>query len=406
MINRNFRSLPSGGEAMGRVGVVGRYGGRRAWTDRLAGLRRLDWPLVLAVLALSVVGALMVRSATYQTLTEQGEDPEGFVKRHILNLSIGFVLGGVVTLLDYRLLRAYVPILYGVACVGLVAVLTPLGETINGSHSWIVLGGGFQVQPSEFAKVGLVVLLAMILGEPRDGEIGPGVKDVLLALVLAGVPALLIILQPDLGTTLVFLAVVAGMLAVSGVQKRWLAGLAGAGVLAVAAVWVFGLLEDYQIDRFTAFLNPDADPRGAGYNARQARIAVGSGGLFGKGLFQGEQTGGHFVPEQQTDFIFTVAGEELGFVGCAVIVLLLGLVLWRGLRIAAHAADLFGTLVATGVVCWLGFQTFQNVGMSIGIMPITGLPLPFVSYGGSATFANMIAFGLLQAVHIRRRAFD
>ncbi|WP_233526256.1 rod shape-determining protein RodA [Actinomadura spongiicola] len=388
------------------VGTVEGYAARRGWRSRVGELRRLDWPLFVAVLALSVVGALLVRSATFQLLTEQGKDPEGFLKRHILNLVIGFVLGGVVTVLDYRLLRAYVPILYAVACVGLVAVLSPLGETINGSHSWIVLGGGFQVQPSEFAKVGLVVLLAMIMGEPRDGEIGPGRRDVLLALVLAGVPAVLIMLQPDLGTTLVFIAVVLGMLAISGAQKRWLFGLVGGGLAAAAAVWFFGLLEDYQIARFTAFLDPEADPRGAGYNAQQARIAVGSGGGFGKGLFQGEQTGGHFVPEQQTDFIFTVAGEELGFVGGAMIVALLGVVLWRGLRIATQAADLFGTLVATGVVCWLGFQTFQNVGMSIGIMPITGLPLPFVSYGGSATFANMIAFGLLQAVHVRRRAFD
>nr|WP_185034406.1 rod shape-determining protein RodA [Actinomadura coerulea] len=362
--------------------------------------------MLLAVLALSAVGALLVRSATFHLLTEQGKDPEGFLKRHILNLVIGFLLGGLVTVLDYRLLRAYVPILYGLACVGLLAVLTPLGSTINGSHSWIVVGGGFQVQPSEFAKVGLVVLLAMILGEPRDGEIGPGRRDVLLALVLAGVPGMLIMLQPDLGTTLVFIAVVLGMLAISGAQKRWLVGLVGGGVAAGAAVYFFGLLKAYQIARFTAFLNPEADPRGAGYNAQQARIAIGSGGAFGKGLFHGEQTGGHFVPEQQTDFIFTVAGEELGFVGAAVIIALLGVVLWRGLRIATQAADLFGTLVATGVVCWLGFQTFENVGMTIGIMPITGLPLPFVSYGGSATFANMIAFGLLQAVHVRRRPFD
>ncbi|TDD83714.1 rod shape-determining protein RodA [Actinomadura darangshiensis] len=389
-----------------KAGTVDGYAARRTWSGRLAGLRRLDMPLLLSVLALSAVGALLVRSATFQLLTERGEDPEGFLKRHILNLIIGFVLGGIVTLLDYRLLRAYVPILYGVACVGLLAVLTPLGETINGSHSWIVLGGGFQVQPSEFAKVGLVVLLAMILGEPRDGEIGPGRRDVLLALVLAGVPGVLIMLQPDLGTTLVFIAVVLGMLAISGAQKRWLVGLVGGGAAAAFAVWFFGLLKDYQIDRFIAFLHPEADPRGAGYNAQQARIAIGSGGAFGKGLFHGEQTGGHFVPEQQTDFIFTVAGEELGFVGAAVIVALLGVVLWRGLRIATQAADLFGTLVATGVVCWLGFQAFENVGMTIGIMPITGLPLPFVSYGGSATFANMIAFGLLQAVHVRRRPFD
>ncbi|GAA2132486.1 rod shape-determining protein RodA [Actinomadura napierensis] len=388
------------------VGSVGGYGDRSLWQGRLAGLRKLDWPLTITVLVLSVVGALLVRSATFQLAVERGDDPEGFLKRHVLNLIIGFALGGVVTVLDYRLLRAYVPILYALACVGLLAVLTPLGSTINGSHSWIVLGGGFQIQPSEFAKVGLVVLLAMILGEPRDGEIGPGRRDVLLALALAGVPGLLIMLQPDLGTTLVFIAVVLGMLAISGAQKRWLAGLVGGGAAAGAAVFFFGLLKKYQIDRFTAFLDPSADPRGAGYNAQQARIAIGSGGPFGKGLFNGQQTGGHFVPEQQTDFIFTVAGEELGFVGAALIVVLLGVVLWRGLRIAGQAADQFGTLVATGVVCWLAFQSFENIGMTLGIMPITGLPLPFVSYGGSATFANMIAFGLLQAVHIRRRPFD
>ncbi|WP_067829525.1 rod shape-determining protein RodA [Actinomadura kijaniata] len=388
------------------VGTVEGYRDPNIWRRRAAGLKRLDWTLILVVTVLSVLGALLVRSATFQLMIEHGKDPNSFLKRHVLNLVIGFGLGALVTFLDYRLLRAYAPILYGLACVGLVAVLTPLGETINGSHSWIVIGGGFQVQPSEFAKVGLVVLLAMILGEPRDGEVGPSPRDILLSLVLAGVPAALIMLQPDLGTTLVFGAVVLGMLAISGVRKRWLVGLVGGGVLTACAVVFLGLLKPYQIARFTAFLDPSADPRGAGYNAMQARIAVGSGGVTGKGLFQGEQTGGHFVPEQQTDFIFTVAGEELGFVGGAVIVLLLGVALWRGLRIALQAADTFGVLVASGVVCWMAFQTFENIGMTIGIMPITGLPLPFVSYGGSATFANMIAVGLLQAVHLRRRTFD
>ncbi|MEV5826439.1 rod shape-determining protein RodA [Spirillospora sp. NPDC052242] len=389
-----------------KAGTVEGYATRPRWRGRLAALRGLDWPLCVSVLALSVIGALLVRSATFHSLVEQGQDPNGFVKRHALNMLIGFALGAVVSLLDYRLLRAYVPILYGLACAGLVAVLTPLGATINGSHSWIVIGGGFQMQPSEFAKVGLVVLLAMILGEPRDGEIGPGTRDILFALVLAGVPAALILMQPDLGTTLVFIAVVFGMLVISGTRKRWIFGLVGGAAFAIFSVWFFGLLEDYQIDRFTAFLDPDADPRGAGYNARQSRIAVGSGGWDGQGLFQGEQTSGNFVPEQQTDFIFTVAGEELGFIGGAAIVLLIGVVLWRGLRIATQAADLFGTLVATGVVCWFGYQAFQNIGMTVGLMPITGLPLPFVSYGGSATFANMIGFGLLQAVHLRRRPFD
>jgi rod shape determining protein RodA len=386
------------------------YGIRRSWANRLTArespLRRLDWPMNLCVAALSIVGSVLVWSASRPTLLEQGGDPQSVLKRHILNLVVGFVLGGVVAVLDYRLMRAYAPILYAASCAGLIAVLSPLGATINGSHSWIVLGGGFQLQPSEFAKVGLIGLLAMIFGEPRDGEVGPGQRDIRLALGLAGLPAVLILLQPDLGTTLVFAAVILGMLAISGVRKAWLAGLGAAAFVGGFAVWFFGILKPYQIARFTAFANPAADPRGAGYNAQQSRIAVGSGGFFGKGLFHGEQTTGHFVPEQQTDFIFTVAGEELGFVGAAVILVLLGVILWRGLRIATQAADLYARLLATGAVCWLAFQTFENVGMTVGIMPITGLPLPFVSYGGSATFANMIALGLLQAVHLRRNAFD
>ncbi|GAB3965843.1 hypothetical protein GCM10029978_029560 [Actinoallomurus acanthiterrae] len=285
-------------------------------------------------------------------------------------------------------------------------MLTPLGATVNGSHSWIVVGGGFQIQPSEFAKVGMVVLLAMILGEPRDGEVGPGRRDILLALALAALPAGLVMLQPDLGTTLVFGTVIIGVLAMSGAPKRWVGGLVGSGAALALAVWWFHLLKPYQVNRFTAFADPTADPQGAGYNAQQARIAVGSGGVFGNGLFHGEQTTGHFVPEQHTDFIFTVAGEELGFVGAALIIALLGVVLWRGLRIAREAADLFGGLVATGVVCWLAFQTFENIGMTVGIMPITGLPLPFVSYGGSSAFADFIAVGLLQTVHLRHNPYE
>ena len=389
-------------------GYGGALGRRRSWLAWVAQspLRRLDWVLIGVAAFLALIGSLLVFSATRSGLAEAGSDPYGFMKKHLLNLAVGLVLGGITMALDYRLLRAYAPIVYAASCIGLVAVLTPLGATINGSHSWITLGGGFQMQPSEFAKVGMVVLLAMILGEPRDGEVGPGRRDILIALVLATVPGALVMLQPDLGTTLVFGAVIIGMLAVSGVPKRWVFGLFGAVVSAAMAVWWLHLLKPYQINRFTAFADPSRDPRGAGYNAQQARIAVGSGGFLGKGLFHGEQTSGHFVPEQHTDFIFTVAGEELGFIGAAMITALLGVVLWRGLRIATQAADLFGTLVATGVVCWLAFQTFENIGMTIGIMPITGLPLPFVSYGGSATFANMIALGLLEAVHLRRNIYE
>ncbi|MEV5748418.1 rod shape-determining protein RodA [Actinoallomurus sp. NPDC052308] len=386
--------------------MISEYGGalgrRRSLPARLLAspARRLDWILLLAVLALSVIGALLVYSAT------RADGSEAFLKKHLLNLAIGLVLGGVTTALDYRLLRAYAPIVYGAACLGLAVVLTPIGATVNGSHSWIVVGGGFQIQPSEFAKVGMVVLLAMILGEPRDGEIGPGRRDILLALTLAALPAGLVMLQPDLGTTLVFATVIIGVLAMSGAPKRWVGGLVGAAMSLALTVWSLHLLKPYQVHRFTAFADPSADPQGAGYNAQQARIAVGSGGVFGNGLFHGEQTNGHFVPEQHTDFIFTVAGEELGFVGAALIIALLGVVLWRGLRIAREAADLFGGLVATGVVCWLAFQTFENIGMTVGIMPITGLPLPFVSYGGSASFANFVGVGLLQTVHLRHNPYD
>jgi rod shape determining protein RodA len=381
------------------------YGDSWSWSRRIGSrdsvVRRLDWTLLLPMLALAVVSSFLVYSATR---AGKGADPTAFLKKHALNVGIGLVLYGIVSVFDYRLLRAYAPILYGLSVVGLITVLSPLGDTVNGSHSWIVIGGGFQIQPSEFAKVGLVVLLAMVLGEPRDGEVGPGTRDIVIALAIVGLPAALIMLQPDLGTTMVFTAVVLGMLAISGVKKRWTLGLVAGGVLTAFAVVQFGLLKAYQIARFTAFIDPSADPRGAGYNAAQAKIAIGSGGMLGKGLFNGEQTTGQFVPEQQTDFIFTVAGEELGFIGSLLIVFLLGVILYRGLRIATQAADMFGTLVATGVVVWLGFQAFENIGMCIGIMPITGLPLPFVSYGGSATFANMIALGLLQAVHIRGRS--
>jgi rod shape determining protein RodA len=257
------------------------------------------------------------------------------------------------------------------------------------------------VQPSEFAKVAIVVGMAMLLAEKRDGETAPSDGDVVLVLGLVALPMGLIMLQPDLGTTMVIVFVVLGVLAVSGARGRWILGLVLAGtVVAVGAVQL-GVLDDYQVARFTAFANPTSDLGATGYNANQARIAIGSGGLAGKGLFHGTQTNGRFIPEQQTDFVFTVAGEELGLLGAGAIIVVLGLVLWRGLRIASLATDPFGRLVAAGVVTWFAFQSFVNIGMTLGITPVTGLPLPFLSYGGSAMFANLIAVGLLQNVHLR-----
>jgi rod shape determining protein RodA len=369
---------------------------------RDSALRRIDWTLLLAVLALCALGGALVWSATRQAALDSGGDPTAFLKKHILNVAIGLALGVVASVFDYRMLRAYAPVLYVLSIAGLVAVLSPLGSTINGSHSWIVLPAGFSIQPSELAKVALVVGMAMLLSEKRDAEDTPRDVDVMLALAFAAVPLALVMLQPDLGTALVVAAIVLGVIAVSGAPLRWVVGLvAGAALVAFVAVQT-GVLKDYQLDRFRAFYDPTADPKGAGYNVRQAQIAIGSGGVDGQGLFHGAQTQGKFVPAQQTDFIFTVAGEELGFVGAALVVLLLGLVLWRAARIALHAEDLFGRLVATGILCWFAFQSFENIGMTLGIMPVTGVPLPFVSYGGSSMFANMLAVGLLQNVHMRR----
>ncbi len=371
--------------------------------DRTSPVRRIDWVLLLAVLSLCAIGVVLVWSATRNYNLQRGLDPQAFLKKDVLNVAIGLVLGAAAALIDYRTLRAYAPVVYALSGIGLLAVLSPLGETINGSHSWIPLGAGFEVQPSEFAKVALIVMMATMLGEQRDGIAGPDHRDVVATLALAAGPVALILLQPDLGTVLVLGFVIVGVLAISGVGTTWLAGLLIAAAIGVVGVTQAHLLKPYQVDRLTSFANPNADAQGFGYNTQQARIAIGSGGLLGQGLFHGTQTNGHFVPEQQTDFVFTVAGEELGFAGAGAIILLTGVVLWRGLRIAAQSNDSFGTLMATGVVCWFAFQAFENIGMTVGIMPVTGLPLPFVSYGGSSMFAGLIAVGLLQNVHMRAR---
>jgi rod shape determining protein RodA len=363
-----------------------------------------------SVIVLVVLGALFVWSATRQRELDSGGDPETFLKRHLLNLVVGLALGAVATFVDYRVLRAYVPFVYLGSLLGLAAVLA-VGTTINGAHSWIVLPAGFQLQPSEFAKVALVVGIAMILGEKReDRETGivrttPGDGDVLLVLALAAVPMGLIMLQPDFGTVMVFVFVILGMLTIGGAPRRWVLGLVLAGVLFGTAILQFHLLKPYQEARLTAFVSENsATASTTGYNVDQAITAIANGGLAGRGLFQGTQTQGQFVPEQQTDFVFTVAGEELGLLGAGGIIVLLGVVLWRALSIAYNSGDSFGTLIATGVACWFTFQIFVNVGMTLGIMPVTGLPLPFLSYGGSAMFANLLAVGLLQNVHLRSRS--
>jgi rod shape determining protein RodA len=367
-------------------------------------LRRFDWLLIAAVLALCALGTLLVWSATEPGQLQIGANPRAYLYRDVVWFGIGLVLMVAVSTLDVRQIRSYTPVAYGAALLGLLAVLSPLGSVVNGAHAWINLPGGFQIEPSEFAKLGLVLICALALSQLGDAGQRPRLRAIGLAIAAALPLAGLVAAEPALGVTLVLLAVLIGMIVLSGLRLRWLAGLAVGGAVAGLLAVQLHVLKSYQLARFTSFTNPNADLAGAGYNAQQAKIAVGSGGMFGHGLFHGSLIAGNFVPSQSTDFIFTVAGEELGFAGCIAIVALLGVVVARALRIAARAEDQFGMLVAGGIAVWFTFQTFVNVGMTIGIMPITGLPLPFISYGGSAAFADMIAIGILQSVHRRRRS--
>jgi rod shape determining protein RodA len=372
-------------------------------------LRHVDWILILAVLALSLLGTLLVWSATAPGLSQAGANPHSYLEKQLLVVVIGLVMMTGVTLIDYRVLRMLAPFAYAAGLLGLLAVLSPLGTTINGSHSWIQLPGGFQIEPSEYAKLGLIMMIALIFGAAGERSARPGLRPLALA-AASTVPAIgLVLAEPDLGVVVVLVVISGGMIALSGVGLRWLALLAGGGALAVFAVLQLHLLKAYQLARLTSFLHPGADTSGNNYQAFQAKIAIGSGGMFGQGLFHGQLTAGSFLGSysfQGTDFIFAVAGEELGFIGCATIVVLLGLVIYRAVRIAARADDAFGLLVAAGIAIWFTIQAFINIGMTIGIAPVTGLPLPFVSYGGSALFADMIAIGVLQSIHRRHRVFS
>jgi len=385
-------SAPSTTRASRRVNVTE---SRSTW-------KRLDWVLVACAVALLVLGSLLVWSSTAHISALTGSNPTALVTKHLTNIMIGVGLAAVVAATDHRWVRIWTPVVYLGAVVGLLLVLSPFGSVINGSRSWILVAG-LSIQPAEFAKLGVIAGMALLLAERIESRNREAMRDadVVGALAIAAVPAALILAQPDLGTLLVLAATVFGLVAVAGAPKRWLFGLVAVTVGTAYAAVQIGLLKGYQLLRFEAFIHPTVDPRGAGYNTTQARIAIGNGGLFGQGLFHGSQTQSGFVPEQHTDFIFTVAGEELGLVGSAAIVGLFLVLLWRAIRIAARSDDTFGRLAGAGIVCWFGFQAFQNIGMCLGIMPVTGVPLPLVSYGGTSMFASLMAIGLLLNIHLR-----
>ena len=378
---------------------------RKSRTDVIRdNVRNYDRILTFAVLSLSLVGTLLVWAATRDWFKAQGLDPQYYLKRHIINLAIGIALAYGTTLIDYRMLRAYTPIVWGLGVIGLIAVLIPgIGTTVNGARAWISLPGGFQIQPAELAKISIIVGISMVLSEKLDKDKDPTDLDVVKALGIAAIPLLLILFQPDLGTVLIISAAILAIIGTSGAPTRWVVGLLLVAVMGGLFAIKTGMVSEYQVKRLQSFVDPTADPEISGYQLRQSRITIGSGGLIGKGLFNGPQTNGRFVPEQQTDFIFTVAGEELGFLGSSFILICFGLIFYRAFLIAKRTSDLFGRLVCVGVVAWFAFQTFENIGMTMGLVPMTGVPLPFISYGGSSMFANLIAIGLLQNVHVRSR---
>ncbi|CAB4858257.1 unannotated protein [freshwater metagenome] len=387
-------------EVIGRPNTRSRQRGAAYW-------RELDWVLLVAALATTIFGSILVWSASRSDMAS-ASDPQSYLKRHLVNVAVGIGLGFLASRIDYRWLRAYTPIIYGLSVFTLLLPFVPgIGARIAGARAWIDLPGGFTLQPSEFAKIAVILMMAAVLSEKQDSESEPRDSEVFVSLGVAALPLLIILVQNDTGTVLILASVALSIIAVSGARTRWVIGLIAGAVASIMVAIQLGLLKEYQVARLTSFINPSADASSGAWNANQARIAIGGGGMTGYGLFEGPQTQGSFVPVNESDFIFTVVGEELGFIGAIVLIVLLGVILARGILIALRADDLYGRLVATGVVAWLAFQMFENIGMSIGIMPITGIPLPFVSAGGTSMMACWVAVGLLENVrlHGTRKSF-
>lgn len=368
-------------------------------------LKTLDYTLIVTALLIIIYGLITISSATH-AINPSGSDAFAFVKKQVIAVTLGMAVAVFLIGWRYEELPRYTTALYVVNIMLLIAVMF-VGHSALGAQRWIKIGP-LVLQPSEFAKFIIIISLAAFLTR-REGKLNR-FWDLVPAFLYVGAPLVLILKQPDLGTSLVFIAVTFAMLYMAGARTAWLLAIGGAG-LSVVCGWIwahlsYGVwlpLKAYQLTRLTIFLNPWKDWQGAGYHMIQSQIAIGSGGLTGRGLFNGTQNQLNFLPEQHTDFIFSVVGEELGFIGALLLLLLYFVLVYRGLRIASTAKDTFGRLVATGIVAMLVFHLLVNVGMTVGIMPVTGIPLPLFSYGGSAMLTNLMAIGLLQNIYIRRQ---
>jgi rod shape determining protein RodA len=365
-------------------------------------LKNLDFALLAAVGLLVVIGLTMVYSASHAKEYLNGGDSFLFVKKQSIAVIIGLFAMALMLFFDYRLSKRTMYVLYGLNLVMLLLVLSPLGTVKNGAQSWL-----FGIQPAEFSKIIMIITLGNYLARKERlnsfwNFVGP--------FLFAGLPLILILMQPDFGTALVFIFFLFLMMYIAGASGWKLGVLVLSGVLSIILLF-FGCsffhlpkpLKEYQIARLTSFINPEADPQNTGWNVRQAMIAVGSGQFFGKGLFRGTQGRLGYLPENHTDFIFAVLSEELGFVGAFGVLFLFFVFIWRSIRIASQAKDRAGVIIATGVLAMFLFHILENVGMNIGIMPITGIPLPFISYGGSSMVSNLAATGLLLNIWARRQ---
>ena len=367
-------------------------------------LRFIDKAFIFALFSLLIFGLVILRSASIGI----SSDPFFYLKKQVFIIFLGLALAILIVRYDYTQFRRFSPILYGISILLLLTVLI-WGTEIRGTTGWIGLGSLPMVQPAEFTKVLLILAFAEFLNR-RKGELDT-LSDMLPCFLFMGIPFLLIIFQPDLGTALVYIAITLVMMFAAGANSKVLIQVIAVAVFLIALClylhFQFGMwlpLEDYQLKRLTIFLDPYNDGqggRGMGWNTIQSLVAIGSGGLTGKGLFQGTQVQLNFLPEHHTDFIYAVIGEELGFLGAAFVIICYGILLIRAIIIASNSKELFGSLLVLGITAMWLFHVFESIGMSIGLMPITGIPLPFLSYGGSSMLANLIAVGFILSVNVR-----
>lgn len=368
-------------------------------------LKHLDLTFVFIVISIMIVGLIAIYSANVAT-AGAGQDPYNFVKKQLLWIFLGSILAIFLLSFDYEDLGRYVNHLYIANLVILSSVLL-FGQEALGAQRWINIGP-FQFQPSEFGKIIMIITYAHFLSKRKDNL--QNFWQLIPAFMYVGFPMLLILKQPDLGTSLVFIAIMFGMLIIAS-GNPWLVGGIFVGGISTAILWVylhfnFGLwvpLEDYQLTRLVIFLDPSTDPWGSGYHIIQSLVAIGSAEFWGKGFLHGTQNQLNFLPEQHTDFIFSVIGEEFGFIGGFILLFLFFLLVYRAIKIAAKAKDLFGTLIVVGIISMFVFQILINVGMTIAIMPVTGKTLPLVSYGGSSMLANLLGIGLILNVNVSKR---